>query len=126
MKKYALVALGGCVGALLRYWLSGLVSEKAAGDFPWGTLVINLTGSFVIGLFLTMALEIFSWNPEWRIFFATGLLGAFTTFSTFSYETLSLLREGMWLGAFANMAAHLFGCIGAAFLGFVLARTVWS
>lgn len=126
MKKYFIVALGGCLGAMLRYWLSGLVSERTTGDFPWGTLAVNLVGSFAIGLFLTMALDIFSWSPEWRLFFATGLLGAFTTFSTFSYETLSLVREGMFLYAFVNVTAHLVGCLGAAFLGHVLARLTWS
>jgi CrcB protein len=126
MKRYLVVALGGCFGAVIRYWLSGLVSERTTGDFPWGTLVVNLAGSFFIGLFLTMALEIFSWGIEWRLFLATGVLGAFTTFSTFSYETLSLLREGMFLIALANVAAQLVGCLGAAYLGYALAKLVWS
>ncbi len=124
MIRYLLVAIGGMLGAVSRYGLAGWISGAAEGSFPYGTLAVNVIGSFVIGFFLALALERFSWSPEVRIFFTVGFLGAFTTFSTFSYETVELLREGAYAMAAANMGASLFGCLAATFAGIMLAKLI--
>lgn len=124
MTKYLLVAAGGALGAMARYALSGWVSGTADGRFPYGTLAVNLIGSFIIGFFLTLALERFSWSPELRVFVTVGFLGAFTTFSTFSYETVELLRGGIYLTACLNMGANLLGCLAATFTGVLLANAI--
>jgi CrcB protein len=124
MIRYLLVALGGMLGAVARYGLGGWISNATEGKSPYGTLAVNLIGSFVIGFFLTLAIDRFSWSPEIRIFFTVGFLGAFTTFSTFSYETVELLREGVYAVAAINMGASLFGCLVATFAGIVLARLI--
>jgi fluoride exporter len=124
MTRYILVGLGGMLGAMARYALSGWVSDATTGRFPYGTLVVNLIGSFVIGFFLVLALERFSWSPDLRIFFAVGFLGAFTTFSTFSYETVELMRGGAYLIAAANMGASLFGCLAATYAGIILGKQI--
>jgi len=124
MIRYILVAMGGMLGAVARYGLAGWISNATQGRFPYGTLAVNLTGSFVIGFFLTLALERFTWSPELRLLFTVGFLGAFTTFSTFSYETVELLREGAYAMAAVNMGASLFGCLAATFAGIMLAKLI--
>lgn len=122
MKNYLLVAAGGVIGAVSRYWLSGAVSRLSSGRFPYGTLVVNLVGCLLIGFIMTLALERFSWSPEWRVFLVVGILGSFTTFSAFSYETMSLLREGAYLLGAVNVGASLAGCLAAAAAGIALAH----
>ena len=122
MTKYLLVAAGGALGAMSRYALSGWISGATTGRFPYGTLAVNLIGCFVIGFFLTLALERFAWSPELRVFVTVGFLGAFTTFSTFSNETVELLRGGIYLTACLNIGANLFGCLAATFTGIALAK----
>lgn len=124
MKNLILVGGGGMIGAVARYALSGWISNATEGRFPYGTLAVNLIGSFIIGFFLTLALDRFAWSPEIRIFLTVGFLGAFTTFSTFSYETVELLREGVYAIAAVNMGASLFGCLAATFVGVMLARSI--
>lgn len=108
------VALGGAIGALLRYGVSGWVQEWTAGTFPWGTMTVNVTGSLLLG-FAVVWLESAVSPPEVRQFAAIGLLGAFTTFSTFSLEATSLLRDGDWPAA----AGYVFGSLGAGLVGAV-------
>ena len=124
MTKYLLVAAGGALGAMARYALSGWVSDATTGRFPYGTLAVNLIGCFIIGFFLTLALERFSWSAELRVFVTVGFLGAFTTFSTFSYETVELLRGGIYLTACLNMGANLLGCLAATSAGVMLAGLI--
>ena len=124
MVNYLLVAGGGMIGATLRYWLSGVVGNATSGKFPYGTLVVNVIGCFVIGFFLTLGYERFSWSPELRLFVAVGILGGFTTFSTFSYETITLLREGVYLQGVLNATASLLGCLVATFLAVAIARKI--
>lgn len=94
----AYVALGGAVGALARYGISGWVYERMGENFPWGTLIVNLVGCLALGLVIRW-LQVSAVSPEVRPFLTIGVLGAFTTFSTFSYETVALLQEGQWLRA---------------------------
>jgi CrcB protein len=122
MKYYLLVGAGGAIGAMGRYWMSGLASRLSAGNFPYGTLLVNLIGCLFIGFIMTLALERFSWTPEIRAFLAIGILGGFTTFSTFSYETMKLLREGAYALGAANILASVIGCLVAAFAGMALAN----
>ncbi len=89
------VALGGALGALARYGISGWVYDRMGETFPWGTLVVNLVGCLALGLVIRW-LQVSAVAPEVRPFATIGLLGAFTTFSTFSYETVALLQEGQW------------------------------
>ncbi len=124
MMTYLLVAVGGMLGAMARYGLAGWISDATEGRFPYGTLAVNVIGSLIIGFFLTLALEKFSWSPEFRTFFAVGFLGAFTTFSTFSYETVELIREGAYALAAANAGVSLIGCLMATFAGIALARLI--
>jgi fluoride exporter len=124
MVNYLLVGGGGLIGSMLRYWLSGTVAHATKGEFPIGTLVVNVIGCFIIGFFLTLGYERFAWRPELRLFVAVGILGGFTTFSTFSYETIALFRDGSYFPAIANATASLLGCLVATFLGIALARKV--
>ena len=94
----AYVALGGALGALARYGISGWVYDRLGENFPWGTLVVNLVGCLALGLVIRW-LQVSAVAPEVRPFLTIGVLGAFTTFSTFSYETVALLQEGQWLRA---------------------------
>ncbi len=121
-RYYLIVGSGGILGALVRYW-TGSLFKIETGGFPTGTLLINLLGSFILGLFLTLLAErLAGLRPEWRLFFATGFVGAFTTFSTFSNETLALFRGGFWLTGLLYSVASLVGGMLAVWLGFQLAR----
>ena len=116
------VALGGAVGALARYGVSTAVAAAFGPRFPLGTLVANVAGSFAMGWLFALFAERVHVSPEMRLLVMTGLLGAFTTFSTFSVETLALLQAGRWLAGAANVLASVALCLGAAWLGTLLVR----
>ena len=116
MTTILLVSLGAAVGANLRYWLSQWVAQRWGVAFPYGTLVINVLGSFAIGVVLTLAATNSAIDVNWRLLIVTGLLGGFTTFSTFSYETYRLLVEGSTLLA----ALNILGSVGIGLIGVVL------
>jgi len=118
------IALGGALGAVLRFLTASWVQKKLGPFFPWGTLVVNALGSFLIGVFSALLFEVLAAPPKVRAFLITGFLGAFTTFSTFSYETVSLLSEGEVLKAFIYAAATNLLCFAATFLGLFLVRTL--
>jgi len=107
-----------------RYGLSGLVQRWAGARFPLGTLAVNVAGCFLIGLLATLSLECWSLSPVTRTALLIGFLGAFTTFSTFSYEILALLREGAVWRAALNVGLSVLLCLGAAWAGVVLASRV--
>jgi CrcB protein len=115
------VGLGGSLGAPSRYWLGRWATAQWGSAFPWGTLLINLTGSFVLGLFLTYVMERHPTRAAPRLYFATGFLGAYTTFSTFSYETVRLIQHGHVSRAVIYVAASLVGGLIAAGAGIALA-----
>ncbi len=119
------IALGGALGALLRYGVSGLVYKWLEGIFPYGTLTVNVLGSFFIGLFWPFFQKT-TLSPEWRAFVLIGTLGAFTTFSTFSLETLQLLQDGEWKLSLLNLILNVVLALFAVFIGFWLARTTLS
>jgi len=122
LTTYLWIALGGALGSVGRYWLSGLVAARTGGVFPWGTLVVNVTGSFVIGLVaaLTEPGGRRYLNPAGREFFIYGLCGGYTTFSSFSLQTLELIREGDMARAGANMVGSVILCMVAVWLGYLL------
>lgn len=123
---YALIIAGAAVGAPLRYFLQGRIQEVTGPGFPYGTLVVNVTGCFVIGLLATLAEERGLLGRDARIFLLVGFLGSYTTFSTFGWETLELLRDNDVLRASANVAVSAVGGIIAAWLGTLLARAVYA
>ncbi len=123
--KVVLIAAGGGVGALLRYAVSGWAYRVAGAGFPWGTLSVNVLGSFVIG-FLWAASERTPFGPLWTPFVFIGILGAFTTFSTYALESLNLLREGEVRLAVLNLLASNVLALLAVVLGFLGARYLFS
>ena len=116
----AYVALGGALGALARYGISGWVYDRMGESFPWGTLVVNLVGCLALGLVIRW-LQVSAVSPEVRPFLTIGVLGAFTTFSTFSYETMALLQEGQWLRAGLYMGGSVVLGLIAMVAGMALA-----
>ena len=124
MTKYLVVGLGGFLGAIARFWLGGYISERMGIRFPYGTFVINVSGSFVIGLILTILTENAHWSPNWRYLIPVGFIGAYTTFSTFEYETLRSVQDGQWLMAALNVVLSVtLGFLGV-WLGVVTGRAV--
>lgn len=119
-----LVAGGGLVGSVARYWIAGWMQNWYGSGFPLGTLVVNLLGSFVVGMVMTFSLERGLISPELRILLGTGFCGGFTTMSTFSYETMALMQSGSATGALANIALTLAGCLASVWLGSLTGRTL--
>ena len=119
-----LVGSGGFLGSLLRYWLAGAVQQWADSGFPYGTLAVNLVGSFVIGLVITLSLERGIVGADARTFLTVGLCGGFTTMSALSYETLALLRAGEMVAAGTNALGSVVACVVAVWLGTAVGRVV--
>ena len=115
------VSLGGVLGANARYLVAVYVAERLGTAFPYGTLLINVSGSLVIGFFLTLAAERFSVDPLWRLFFATGFLGAYTTFSTFVRESHALVSADEHRAALAYVAVSVLAGVTAALAGMAVA-----
>lgn len=125
MRNLILLGLAGALGTLGRYGLTGVVHRLARETFPLGTLCVNLLGSLLIGLVMQLVREQQALGPEARTVIVVGLLGGFTTFSAFSYETLELLQGGSPLLAGANVTAHVVLGMGAVWIGFVLGRLLF-
>ena len=124
MFKILLVGLGGFCGAVARYFVSGFMLKVSAA-FPWGTLVVNVLGSFLLGFLMALVTETLAISPNERLFLAIGFLGSFTTFSTFIYETNSLLEEGEFLLAGVNLFSSLLLGLFGLRLGIWLARVLF-
>jgi CrcB protein len=126
MLIYLVIAAGSALGGVARFWLSGFIAERVGETFPWGTLVVNVTGSFAIGCFATLTGPEGRWlaSPALRQFFMLGFCGGYTTFSSFSLQTLSLAQEGEWFRAFANVALSLALNLAAVYAGFAVARSI--
>ncbi len=126
MLDYILVMLGGAFGTGARFWASGFAAERAGEFFPLGTLVVNVTGSFAIGFLVALTdpegpLLV---SPRLREFFMIGVCGGYTTFSSFSLQTLDLVRDGDWLKAGLNTLLSFACCLTAVWLGRVLALAI--
>ena len=118
------IAAGGAIGALLRYWTSTAVHSRLGAGFPYGTLTVNVAGSLLMGFLYIWLIDRLAVGPGLRAFLLIGILGAFTTFSTFSMETLNLLESGQPGKALANILVSVTVCISAAGLGVFAARQI--
>jgi fluoride exporter len=117
-----LVAIGGALGSVARYLVSGWIADRLGVAFPYGTLVINLTASFVIGFFLAFAQDRAGLSPHWRLFIAVGFIGGYSTFSTYEYESIRLLQDGEMLLA----AIYLVGSVAGGAIATITGITVGS
>jgi len=117
-----IVTIGGGFGSAARYLVSTWAAARFGADFPHGTLIVNVVGCFIIGAFMTVATERLIVSPYWRLFVTVGIVGGFTTFSSFSYETLHLLQEADTLKAFYNVSLNVVVGFSATWLGIGLAR----
>ncbi len=120
--QLAFIAAGGALGAVLRFLVSNGVHSFMSRDFPYGTLTVNVIGSFLMGLTYVMLIERLNLSPEWRAFIIVGLLGAFTTFSTFSIETLLLIESSELSKALTNVILSVVLCIMGSWIGIILGR----
>lgn len=123
MASYFWIAIGSAIGGVARYWCSGIAARLIGETFPWGTLIVNVFGSFVIGFFGALT------GPEGRVYVGSvarqfvmiGICGGYTTFSSFSFQTLNLMQDGEWLRAGANVGISVVCCLVAVWAGHVLA-----
>ena len=124
--SYLWVAIGGAAGSTARYAVTRIAARLAEGTFPWATLLVNVSGSLLIGFLAGLALPDgrSALPPDARAFLLIGVLGGFTTFSSFSLETLNLARDGDWLGATANVAGSVALCLVAVWIGFAAAAAL--
>jgi fluoride exporter len=111
--RYASISVGAMLGANLRYVVANWAADRWGGDLPYGTFLINVTGAFVIGVFLALITDRLTVNPLWRLFFATGFLGGYTTFSSYTWEALILAQTGAWRRA----GAYLLGSNAVGLIG---------
>lgn len=124
MEKVVLVGLGGAAGTIARYVLSGWLTTTLGSAFPFGTFAVNVVGSFLIAAIMQVATTTDVMSMTTRLMLTTGVLGGFTTYSAFSYETFRYMQDGAYGVAFLNVAATVVACLGACFLGHGLARWV--
>ena len=122
MARFLQICLGGAIGTGCRYLLSGWLLRTLGPSFPFGTLAVNVAGSFLLGALMTVSLTTESFNPTTRLFLATGVLGGFTTYSTFNYETLAYFEENAVLLGFMNLAATVVLCLAAGAAGLFAGR----
>lgn len=124
MDKYLFIGLGGFFGSISRYWLSTVIHEYAGMNFPYGTLAVNIIGCFTIGLLMTMFQEHFVENPNIRLFLIIGFLGGFTTFSSFSFDTLALMKAGNFVSAGMNVVVSVTVCLTGTWIGYYLGENL--
>lgn len=126
MHAYFWIAIGSALGGMARYWCSGWIGQRVGETFPWGTLFVNVTGSFLIGVLAAMSgPDARGYLPPLaRQFLMVGVLGGYTTFSSFSLQTLNLLRDGEWAHAGVNVLLSVVACLCAVWLGYVLVAGV--
>jgi fluoride exporter len=124
MMNIFIIGIGGFVGAVSRYGLSLWIGQRWGRTFPLGTFVINVSGSFLIGLLMTVMAERFTVNPQWRLLLVVGFLGAYTTFSTFEYETGALLKDSEWAFAMLNIILSVVVGFIALKFGEVIAKAI--
>lgn len=124
MKQVLAIAVGGALGSVLRFWMSGWVTGMLGRGFPYGTLVVNVSGALLMGFLYVVLIDKFNASAEWRAALLIGLLGGYTTFSSFSIETFNLLQAGEILKALVNILLSVFVCLAATWLGVVVGRQV--
>jgi CrcB protein len=124
MINYLMVGAGGFIGAVARYGIAAWIGQQWGRTFPLGTFVVNVSGSFLIGLMMTVLTEKLMVNPQWRLLLVVGFLGAYTTFSTLEYETGNLLKDSEFLLAALNVVLSVFAGFAALKMGEVMARII--
>lgn len=124
MLDFLAISLGAITGANARYWLSRFAVRQWGPAFPYGTLIINLLGSLAVGFFVIWTTERVLIHPRWRLLVVIGFCGAFTTFSSYAFESMSLMERGQWLAMLANVVASNLLCLAAALGGMALARVL--
>jgi len=124
MTKYLMVAIGGAIGSVLRFWVGTHVSNRIATRFLAGTFIINVTACFLIGFVITVLAENSSWSPNWRYLIPIGFIGGYSTFSTFEYETFRVLQEGEFLIAGLNVVLSVVVGFVSVWVGVITGRTI--
>ncbi|HLX82583.1 MAG TPA: fluoride efflux transporter CrcB [Terriglobales bacterium] len=124
LSNYIWIALGAIVGASTRYFLSVLIARDFASAFPYGTLLINITGSLILGFFLVFSTERALLDPKWRLLVAVGFCGSYTTFSSYAFESFALMEQGQWLLSGLNIVGSNALCLAAVLGGAALARAL--
>jgi len=124
VKTFWAIAFGAAVGGVSRYYLSAAVQHRMGTTFPWGTLLINITGSLILGFIMYYALATPSVSVGWRLMIAIGFCGAYTTFSSYAFETMYYFEQGHWLLFAANILANNVLCLAAVLAGVALARAI--
>ena len=119
---YLWIALGAIVGASARYFLSGYVARTFSSTFPYGTLIINVTGSLLLGFFLVLTEERVLVDPRWRLLVAIGFCGSYTTFSSYAFESFAFMEQGQWLALTANVVVNNALCLAFVIAGAAAAR----
>lgn len=124
MEKYLFIGLGGFLGSISRYMLSTALYRAAGESFPYGTLAVNLIGCFIIGVVMVLFQDRYIVQQNVRLFIVIGVLGGFTTFSSFSYETMAMIRAGSISYAVLNSILNLIGCLAATWLGILAGKNL--
>lgn len=124
MEKFLLISAGALLGANARYWISDWAARKWGATFPIGTMLVNLTGSLLLGIFVSMATERLNLDPRWRLLIAVGFLGSYTTFSTYTYESLNMLSKGEWVAGLLNLLGSTVLGIAAIAIGFMIGKSL--
>ncbi|HSL90230.1 MAG TPA: fluoride efflux transporter CrcB [Ignavibacteriaceae bacterium] len=124
MINYFVISVGAAIGGMLRYGLASFIQKKVESFFPYGTLVVNILGSFALGFIMYYLDEKDFLSPQVRLFLTVGLCGGFTTFSTFSYETLNLIRNSQFLLATTNVLGSVFLCLIAIYLAYIVSKAI--
>ncbi len=122
MVKYLMVAIGGGLGSMLRFWAGGIVSGRMGSRFPYGTFLINCTASFLIAFIITLLAEKTHWSPNLRFLIPIGFIGGYSTFSTFEYETFRVIQDGEFLIATLNIVLSVVVGFAAVWLGVIAGR----
>jgi CrcB protein len=124
MLDFLIVSLGAIVGAYSRYVFSRMAAKMLGTAFPYGTLIINLTGSAIVGFFMIWATERALLDPRWRLLVVIGFCGSLTTFSSYAFETMAYFEQGQWALMFGNVLTNNLLCLGGALAGMALARVL--
>ncbi len=124
MVKYWMVGIGGFIGAIARFALGSYIGNRMGSRFPYGTFVINISGSFLIGFILTVLAQRTDASPNWRYLIPIGFIGAYTTFSTFEYETLRTVQDGQILIGLANISLSVIAGFAAVWVGVIAGRAL--
>lgn len=122
--QLVIIGLGGFAGAVLRHLVDGLITQRTPGEFPWGTLAVNASGSLILGILFAVTAERVLLPPEIRGPVMIGFLGAYTTFSTLAFESWRLIEDGAWLAGVANLGASVVVGLGAVIIGLAIGRAI--